>query len=525
MKKRLSFIAVCIVVLALFLGANNIGCGSSNNAVAPPDETGDVVDDNSPSDKPAASETPYDPYYWVSAEGSDDNPGTQEKPFRTLYKAATECYETAPKDIHVYPGTYEEAQALFFPPNVSIYGLGSRTADPVKYRPVIDLRGCGSNDCSFFLSGSTSYYNDGSDVTIDGLKIYAERMGIWVYDTSLTLTNSEIIVSGDDEAVGISVLTSNTVTGFTMSDSTVTTEDLTDPNGSAQAISIYNGTCETLAIDILDSTIASGRGDGQSVGIFIANFSDCDQNILIKGNTISSSESSQISVGIMAAYSNELRIEQNRIAAGTVQDLPGTNRISAGVSIQSDSSHDRINATLLNNAIYGGSGGNDAYGVRLFDNIDALILFNTIDGGSGASEEATAIKSFEDVSTRAHNNILCAGTNNNNSYGIFEIRGNMEELSHNLFCQDLGVFYETQPENTFPHSYTDASLINAADPNFTDNVSGDPNFANFAAHDYHIVFPSDAVDAGTSIAGILHDLDGSARVRGQAPDAGAYELR
>lgn len=526
MYKRLSIIPICIVVLALLLGGNTIGCGSSNSFESPsPDESDNVGGGNNPpANEPSQTPTPYTSYYWVSTEGSDDNPGTQDEPFKTLYKAASECYRTVPKDIYIYPGTYVEEQAMFFPPNVSIYGLGSRTIDPVKFRPVIDIRGCEYDDCYFGLIGSNSSYNDGSDVSIDGLKILAKGVGIWAYETTLTLTNTEIIVSGEDQAIGIDIHTADTVTGFSMSDSTITTEDLTATNGRSQAISIYNGACDTLAIDILDSTITAGRGDGQSVGLFLANFSDCDYNIMLKGNTISSSESSQVSTGVLAAYANEVRIEQNTIAAGNVQDLPGTNQISAGLSIQSDSSHDRMNVTLLNNAIHGGSGGNDSYGVWLFDNIDALVLFNTIDGGTGATDEVTAIKSNEDVSVRAHNNILCVGTSNT-SYGIFEIRGTMTELSHNLFCDDLGVFYETHADNALPQSYTDVATINALGVEFANNVSGDPNFVNFAGHDYHIVFPSDAVDEGRNVTGVLHDLDGNARVQGQAPDIGAYELR
>ena len=528
MNKRLSIIPICIVILALFLGGSTTGCGSSETFdSASADESANPPDQN-PTGNPGNNEPgspliPYTSYYWVSTEGSDENPGTQDKPFRTLYKASLECYRAA-KDIYIYPGTYVEEQAPFFPPNVSIYGLGSRTVDPVKFRPVIDIRDCGYDECYFGLIGSNSSYNSGSTVNIDGLKILANGTGIWAYHTTLTLTNSEIIVSGTDQAIGIDVHTADTVKSFSVSDSTITTEDLIGSNANAQGIAIFDGTCDNLAIDILDSKITVGRGDGQSVGLFIANFSDCEQNILVKGNSISSSESSGISAGAILAYSDEVRIEQNTITAGTVQDIAGTNQISVGVSLQSDSSHNRIDLTLLNNTIYGGSGGDDSYGVWLFDNIDAFILFNTIDGGTSATDEVTAIKSYNDVSTDAHNNILCAGTSNN-SYGIFEIRGTSMELSHNLFCDDLGVFYETHADNALPQSYTDVATINALGADFASNVSGDPNFVNFADQDYHIVFPSDAVDEGRSVTGIAHDLDGNARVQGQAPDIGAYELR
>lgn len=525
MKKSLSFITVCIVVLALFLGANTVGCGSSNNSWLPPVEDNDpIVDDDTPDDDPVASETPYDPYYWVSTEGSDDNPGTREEPFRTLFRASWEGYRTVPKDIYIFPGTYEEERPPIFSPNVSIYGLGSRTIDPVKYRPVIDLRGCEYDYCSFFLMGSNTGDNGNSNVTIDGLKIYAETIGISAYETALTLTNSEIIVSdnGNDHSTGISVDSVSDAANVLVRNNTIRTEDTTTPNSHTTAISIFSG--GAVAIDILDNIISAGRTEDQSMAISIGNYSDSEQNVLIKGNTISSSDAGRMSGGIFSSYAHTLRIEQNTITIGSVQDLPNITELTTGVYIYSDPAQPRTNATILNNAIFGGSGGNSAYGIWLHDNIDVLILFNTIDAGFGVSDEAYGIFAFEDVSTRAHNNILCAGTSNQ-SYGIFEVNGTVMELSHNLFCEDLDVFYETHPDDTFPRSYDDVSLINAISFNFADNIAGDPNFVDAAAHDYRLVFPSDAVDAGKVVTGVIHDLAGSARMKGTAPDIGAYELR
>jgi hypothetical protein len=523
MKKRFTIIPICIIVLALFLGANSIGCGGGNSSSsASADESDNPADQNpTGNDNPTAVTTPSSAYYWVSTEGSDDNPGTQEKPFRTLYKAATECYETAPKDIYIYPGTYEEAHSLFFPPNVSIYGLGSRTVDPMKYRPVIDLRGCEYDDCYLGLIGSNSSYNAGSDVTIDGLKIYAKGIGIWAYDTSLTLTNNEIVVSGADRSTGISVDSGNDVASIVVSDNTITTEDLTAANGRTEAISILSG---AAAIDILDNTISAGQGNIHSAGISLNNFTNAEQSVLIKGNSVTAGDSLELSGGIFSAYAHDLRIEQNTITAGDLQTSPNEPELNTGIYIYSNQTQTPTNAMIINNAIYGGSGSDRTSGIYLDNDVDAFIVFNTIDAGSGTTTETAGIHSSNGASTNAYNNILCAGPSNH-SYGIYEIRGSAMELKNNLFCDDLDTFYETHADNALPQSYTDVSVINALGVEFANNVSGDPNFANFAAHDYHIVFPSDAVDAGRSVAGIVFDLDGNARARGQAPDIGAYELR
>jgi hypothetical protein len=204
--------------------------------------------------------------------------------------------------------------------------------------------------------------------------------------------------------------------------------------------------------------------------------------------------------------------------------MPDLSEITTGIYIFTDSTQTQADATILNNVIYGGSGGNDAYGIWLHEDVDGLILFNTINAGSGATTDATGIFAFDGPTTLAHNNILCAGSSSQ-SFGIYEIRGTETQLSHNLFCQDLDVFYENHQDNALPQSYTDVSLLNAADIDFVNNISGDPNFIDFAAHDYHIAFPSIAVDAGRSVTGVVYDLGGDARVQGQAPDIGAYELR
>jgi len=56
------------------------------------------------------------------------------------------------------------------------------------------------------------------------------------------------------------------------------------------------------------------------------------------------------------------------------------------------------------------------------------------------------------------------------------------------------------------------------------NQSGDPQFANAATGDYHLLPGSPAIDAGTlAAAAAPTDLDGAARAQGAAPDLGAYE--
>ncbi len=54
------------------------------------------------------------------------------------------------------------------------------------------------------------------------------------------------------------------------------------------------------------------------------------------------------------------------------------------------------------------------------------------------------------------------------------------------------------------------------------SVTGDPAFVDAPSRDYHLTFPSVAIDVGAD-AGVYDDLDGTIRPRGTGYDAGAYE--
>ena len=59
------------------------------------------------------------------------------------------------------------------------------------------------------------------------------------------------------------------------------------------------------------------------------------------------------------------------------------------------------------------------------------------------------------------------------------------------------------------------------------NLVADPQFVDTAGKDYHLKPTSPAIDAAMPSVGLTsdHDLDGTARPQGAAPDIGAYELK
>lgn len=56
-------------------------------------------------------------------------------------------------------------------------------------------------------------------------------------------------------------------------------------------------------------------------------------------------------------------------------------------------------------------------------------------------------------------------------------------------------------------------------------IVADPQFVDFAARDFHLSTASPAIDAATGSSTPDHDLEGTPRPQGAAPDLGAYEFR
>ncbi len=135
---------------------------------------------------PPVSETTYN--YYVSADGSDSNPGTFEMPFQTILRASKVAMPGT--TIHVAPGTYTggfkttmsgtESQRIYY---LSTVKWGARLVPPVnsETKAAWDNRGSYVDIVGFDIDGSPSHrgikwthgiYNGGSRTIIKDNRVH-----------------------------------------------------------------------------------------------------------------------------------------------------------------------------------------------------------------------------------------------------------------------------------------------------------------------------------------------------------------
>jgi hypothetical protein len=77
-----------------------------------------------------------------------------------------------------------------------------------------------------------------------------------------------------------------------------------------------------------------------------------------------------------------------------------------------------------------------------------------------------------------------------------------------------------QPGVTSPRPIVDLGANNT----FSNNLTSDPLFVDPSAHDFHLLEDSPAIGEGTALAEVTEDYDGVLRPQGNAYDIGAYEF-
>jgi len=241
---------------------------------------------------------------------------------------------------------------------------------------------------------------------------------------------------------------------------------------------------EDGALTITDNTVHDASGDGVRTA-------GSGTQVQIQGNAIYTSGNDGVDArgdAITVADNTVQNCPDNGIRAeGDERTLVTANRLlgnGVGLAIRGAPLF-----TVANNAI----GGSITASVELTGTGTGLVAHNTL-AGDDRSAGAVGISVPDPLAVTLANNVVVS-----HGVGINITAGAAATVSHTLLWG------------------------NSSDPvHGAAVIEAPPEFIGPAAHDYHLLPGSPAIDAGTD-AGVLHDLDGDPRPIGPRPDVGADE--
>lgn len=476
--------------------------------------------------------------YWVSSsEGSDDNPGTIDKPFKTITKALVASQDGATyKDIHVVGGDYEEVNGLTITSGIGIYGgYGELTAQNTREKDIennptnVQLDKCG------IASHELTY---GDTVTVDGFNITAPGM-VFCIHVSINITNNNIHATLSDEyfieAIYVLSQHENTTLNANIENNTITVDDnwVKGINTSAKGIGFYSyGAGANASLNLKNNEIYVGNGRGDSYGVFVGQDEAANISFVAAGNTIKTGLAGYTSNPIaMTAFSDDgacitggsVLIAGNTLIAGDIdQSVKGEFGVVFGVHTTGIAAWGFGEVGhIINNVIVSGENSDYSYGICLGCGNNFMVYNNTIVASKTTGEASPeAIFLYEDSTVQIKNNIICADS----GYGIYKYASaSILSLTSNLFCDGMSnLIVGFEGEDHFEYeSLSDILGTSYADES---NLIGDPKFTDMANNDYHILSGSDAIDAGEDLSGLVDDdIDGEERPGGSAYDIGADE--
>jgi len=156
--------------------------------------------------------------YYVSAVGSDNNPGTQGSPFKTITHALRVATRSS-STVRVAPGTYNVAHGESFPITVpaGVLLIGDETNKGGGSTPTSIVGGGGQ------APGATAGYGvallTGAGSTIAGFTItnnngsFTERRGLILRNNTVTLRNNTVTGATHKVGVYVDASTNHVITG------------------------------------------------------------------------------------------------------------------------------------------------------------------------------------------------------------------------------------------------------------------------------------------------------------------------
>lgn len=400
--------------------------------------------------------------YYVSASGSDSNPGTATQPWRTLQKAVDTI--AAGDTVLVGAGTYAGCRI----------GRSGAPGGPKTLRaqsgtrPVINAPG-----------PSNAH---GGIIEIEN---YSATVTNWIID-GFELANSPhagVDIRGTDYITVQNCYVHNSAAG-------------------GRATGIF------LAFSDHPSILNNETAYNSEHGVYQSNSGDYPT---IRGNTIHHNKMAGVHMNGDLSMGGDGTISYGVIDGNAIYE----NGTAGGSAINMDGASDNV---VKNNLIYN----NHASGISLFKADGASgssrnrIYNNTIVQASGSRWCINIPKNGSPVGNLIRNNILYHPDSAKGSISVYSASSSGFASDYNIVVNRFSVNDQTSIISLSqwrPYGYDLHSTI--ATPTAL--------FVNPSTNDYHLRSGSPAIDTGTALAEVTTDFAETARPQGAAYDIGAYE--
>lgn len=456
--------------------------------------------------------------YYVSADGSDNNPGTSDKPWKSInYAVGEKSAIKAGDTILVQPGTYTELVTLgksgnSESGNITLKANGNvtvRDPDPIEggFREgVIQSVGKGHWVIDGFRIEDTSWagisLRDANDITVQNNHTYnTGSSGIIAMPDSYFEGGEAEVTSKNIKVLNNTVEKANARWKGGSGDNSIS-----DPLGTQESLSIWGVDGFEVANNIVK--------DGTREGIDIKTGS---RNGSVHGNYITGQASIS---GTYQGYQGgpALYIEANRSNSFNIDVYNNvvTGNVADGIVVADEVTDkgDLSNVRVYNNLVYGNGqqGVNPGRGIAVTSNVrNVEILNNTVANNVQAFDidgSGYFGGGYKPTDVVVRNNIFADSTYRN---GLIEDAGNVT-LDRNLFTDKYEKLYEggTGIDNLNANNNTKVASV---------------GFVNPGGNDYRLTSGSAAINAGSSDIGqyAQRDKNGVQRPQGAGVDIGAYE--
>ncbi|MEO1376415.1 MAG: right-handed parallel beta-helix repeat-containing protein [Cyanobacteria bacterium J06635_10] len=453
--------------------------------------------------------------YYVSPSGSDNNPGTQSQPWKTInYAVSQGSPVTAGDTILVQPGVYTETVTLDKSGYEELGHITLKANGNVILRDPDPIPDPITGD---FKEGVIQSAGDGYWI-IDGFRIEnTSWAGISLRDANnMIVQNNHTFETG---APGIIVMPD---TFFAGGEGEVTSKDIKvlgntveranwKWTGSGSDI----GTQEALSIwgvdgfEVANNLVKEGTREGIDVKTGSRNGSVHNNTVTgvaqVSGTPQGYNGGPAIYIEGNRADTFNIDVYNNVVYGNTAEGIAVVDEVPAQGDVK--------DVRVYNNLVYGNGllGVNGGVGITVTSNVsDVEIFHNTVVNNiqSILIDGTDAFGGYKPNNVLVRNNIFADAIFRN---GLIEDADNVV-LDNNLFTDGFTQLYESG-----------GGLNNLTETNNTE--VGSIGFLDAAGNDYRLSANSAAIDIGSDMIPdyLSIDKDGKNRDRDNAPDVGAYE--